>query len=364
MYRYLDLFIGTYTESSYGGKGKGIYHCRFDRESGALGQPHLAAEAINPSYIACDPTRGRLFCVNELKEYESRPSGAVTAFSVATGTGLLTRLNSRASEGMDPCHIVVDAAGRHVLISNYSSGSLAVLPVGPGGELGEAVQVFRHEGSGADRVRQAGPHVHSLFFDPAERRLFACDLGTDRVAAYSYDAGAGKPLSPAPSPGLSTKPGSGPRHGAFHPSGEYCYLVNELDSTIECLRFRPADSGLERLRTVSALPGSGAEPNLGAAIRVSPDGAFLYVSNRGQDCIVVHRIDRETGLLSFVESASSGGRTPRDFILDPSGAFLFAANQGSDSIVVFRVERESGRLARTGEIGVPTPVCIAAYSPD
>jgi 6-phosphogluconolactonase len=358
------VFVGTYTEPSYRGKGEGIYSFNMSVETGALEPPRRAAGAVNPAYIALDPARRHLYCVNELKEFEGRASGAVTAFSIDPRTRGLTRLNAQATEGADPCHVVVSRDARHVLVSNYASGSVSVLPIARDGSLGKAVQVVRHRGSSVDGNRQAGPHAHSALFDPAQRYAFVCDLGLDRLLAYRYDGNAREPLSAAESLGLSVKPGAGPRHCAFHPSGDYCYLVNELDSTVEVMRYQPELGSLARLQSASTLPEGGCAANSGAAIRVSPNGKFLYASNRGHDSVVVYRISEATGLLAYVGFEPSGGRTPRDFAIDPTGNFLLVANQDSDNVAVFRVDAESGRLSKISETELPTPVCVIAQTLD
>jgi 6-phosphogluconolactonase len=364
------VFVGTYTEPGYRGRGEGIYAYRLSLSSGSLEPLQKTPGVANPSYIAIDPPRNRLYCVNELQEFGGRASGAATAFSIDPSTQALRRLNTVATEGTDPCHIAIDREAAHALVSNYSSGSVCVLPIASDGSLGPAAQVVRHSGSSINAARQAGPHVHSLTLDPAQRRAFVCDLGLDRLMVYNYDARAREPLSLAEGLGLSARPGAGPRHCAFHPSGEYLYLVNELDSTISVLRCRPGDARCAMLQTAPAAPGAAeASPsgsgavNLSAAIRVSPSGKYLYASNRGLDSIVAYRIDEASGLLSYVAAEPSGGRSPRDFMIDPTGAFLLAVNQDSDSLAVFRVEGESGRLAKAAEIEVPSPVCVTGYMP-
>jgi 6-phosphogluconolactonase len=377
------VFVGTYTEPAYKGKGEGIYSFKMSLKTGAL-EPLGKTSAKNPAYLALDPEARHLYCVNELRDYAGQASGAVSVFSIKRGArdrGALSLelLNSRASMGSDPCHIVVDAASSLALVSNYSSGSLCVLPIASDGSLEEASQLIEHEGQPLDPAqnpeRQAGPHAHSLFLDPDRRYAFACDLGLDRLLAYRYDGRAEVPMSPVPGLDFSTEPGAGPRHCAFHPSGKYCYLIDELSSSIEVLGYRPEEGRLVRLQSVSALPEEAAPfagarventgarvENTCAAIRVSPDGNFLYASNRGHDSIGLWRIDEATGRLAYVECVSCGGRGPRDFVIDPSGSFLIVANQASDNIAVFRVDAESGRLSKVCEAATPCPVCVAACS--
>lgn len=358
------VFVGTYTEPAYRGKGEGIYSYKLDLKKGALEPIGTPLGVANPSYIAIDPSKKHLYCVNELKDYEGEPSGAASAFSLDPGSFELTKINERATGGTDPCHIVIDRAGTHALVSNYSSGSVCVFPIASDGSLGKGSQLIEHSGSSVNPARQAGPHAHSATLDPEERHALVCDLGLDRLVAYAYDGKAQKPLSRVEGLGLSMKPGSGPRHCAFHPSGKYFYLVNELDATIVAVSYRPDESRYVIEQTVSALPEGAQVENLSAAIRVSPSGKFLYASNRGRDSIVAYRIDGATGFLSFVASADSGGASPRDFVIDPTGAFLLAVNQNSDCLATFRINPESGELERVAEIEIPSPVCVLAYAPD
>ena len=212
------VYVGTYSEpivfgtgQTLHGKGRGIYANRFDPQIGAL-YPQCVTEGVrNSSYIAFDPTKRFLFCVNEYKEYEGRPSGAVSAFKVNQSTGELTYLNSRASYGTDPCHLKVDATGNYLAVANFASGSVCVLPIGEDGFLGEAVQVIQHEGSSLDAKRQAGPHAHAVEFDKANRFLFVPDLGLDKVMIYEFDEKTGLLTPTARQPWVTTAPGSGPR---------------------------------------------------------------------------------------------------------------------------------------------------------
>ena len=358
------VFVGTYTEPTYRGKGAGIYSYKLNLKTGSLEPLAKPVGVVNPSYIAIDPSKRHLYCVNELQGYEGAVSGSATAFAIAPNTQALKKLNAQATCGTDPCHIAIDREGRHALVSNYSSGSVCVFPIAPDGNLGKSSQMIEHAGSSVNPDRQAGPHVHSVSFDPEEGHALVCDLGLDKLVAYKYDGEAQRPLSRVEGLGLSMKPGSGPRHCAFHPSGKYLYLINELDSTIVAVRYQPEGSGCAILQTVPVTSETPAATDLSAAIRVSPNGKFLYASNRGRDSIIVYRIDETTGHLSFVSSESSGGRSPRDFIIDPTGALLVAANQGSDSLAVFRIDPVSGTLAKISAIEIPTPVCVMAYLPN
>jgi 6-phosphogluconolactonase len=361
------VLVGTYTQPiKFGtgqileGKGKGIYSFFLDMESGILGEEKLAPGIVNPSYLTLNGAANRLYAVNELKEYEGRASGAVSAFAFDSQTRELKPLNARATGGTDPCHVVINSKDTHVYVSNFMSGSVCVFPVEKDGSLGKESQFIQHEGSGVNKARQSGPHAHSLIFDNSGRFAFVSDLGIDRLMAYKTDFSAGT-LVPAPSPYFQAAPGAGPRHCVFHPNGKYAYLINELNSTISALAYNGTDASFRHLQTVPAVVEDFTGPNSCADIQILPNGRFLYGSNRGHDSIIIYQIDSNTGLLSCAGFESSGGKIPRSFCIDPAGVFLLAANQDTDNIAVFRIDSASGKLKKVSEQAVPTPVCVKSY---
>lgn len=359
------VLVGTYTDPIlFGtgkilqGKGEGIYAFRLDPSSGALRFVGKTTGVANPSYLAFDATQRFVYAVNELKTYDGKPTGTVSAFAVDPQTGRLDFLNRQLTHGTDPCHVVVDARRKFVFVANFMSGSVCVLPVRDDGSLGEASDVVQHQGSSVDPARQRGPHAHAVTLDASNRFAFVPDLGLDKIMAYRFDPKHGK-LEPNAVPWIAVKPGAGPRHVAFHPGGRFAYLVNELDSTVTALSFDGAAGAFEHLQTVSMLPeGFGGESSC-ADLHVSSSGTFVYASNRGHDSIVIHRVDPRAGTLRCVGHQPTQGKTPRSFGIDPAGAFLLAANQDSDSIVTFRVDAHRGTLQPTGQVArVPTPVCV------
>ena len=351
----MRVYVGTYT----GGASRGIYLLSIDRSTGrVVSGPVLAGETENPSFLALHPNGRFLYAVNELKTFEGKATGAVSAFAVDPATGLLTFLNRRPSEGTDPCHLVVDAAGRNVLVANYSNGTVAVLPLSADGRLEPASSVRRGSGSGPVKARQEGPHAHQILLDPSGRFALWADLGADRVRVDRFDAAAGT-LEPNDPDGLAVAPGSGPRHLAWHPCDRAVYLFNELSATVSVLGFDAGRGSLEVLQTVSARADGACRENLAAEIAVSPDGRFLYASNRGDDDLAVFAIDGSSLQLTPAGRVPSGGRGPRSFAIDPSGRWLVAANQGSGSLVVFRLDPATGLPAATGtSVAVPDPVCV------
>ncbi|MFI5011513.1 MAG: lactonase family protein [Hyphomicrobiales bacterium] len=360
------IFVGTYSEPIlFGtgqvlhGKGKGIHAYRFDPATGAL-EPCGVTEGVrNSSYLAFHPSRRFLYCVNEFKEFEGAASGAVSAFRVDKETGKLTFLNMRASRGTDPCHLIVDATGRYVLIANFASGGVCVLPVLADGSLGEATELVQHQGSSVDPRRQAGPHAHAVAIDNANRYVFVPDLGLDKVMIYAFDSGSGK-LRPNPhQPFVATAPGAGPRQLVMHPRGRFAYLINELNSTMSAYRYEAETGSLAELRTLSTLPAGFGAHSTCAEVQITPSGKFLYGSNRGHDSLAIYAVDDEAGTLTLVGHESTRGKIPRNFEVSPTGEFLAAANQDTHNIVMFRIDGATGKLTATGHTAeAGTPICV------
>jgi 6-phosphogluconolactonase len=353
MSKYL-FYIGTYSEK----KSKGIYAYRFDPATGRLSALGLAAESVNPAFLAIDPSRRFLYAVNEISQYEERSSGGVSAFAIDPGTGKLTFLNEVPSGGASPAHLAVDKTGRYVLVANYSGGNVAVFPILKDGRLGEASALVRHSGASINPQRQEGPHPHSIYLSPDNRFAICPDLGLDEVLVYRFDAENGT-LAPNNPPFAKVNPGAGPRHFAFHTSGKFGYVIDEMQSTVTVFSYEEASGTLHMLQTVSTLPKDFEGESATAEVEVHPSGKFLYGSNRGHDSIAVFAINNRKGTLTPNGYALTLGKTPRSFAVDPTGAYLFAANQDSDSIVQFRIDPNSGRLTPTGQVlEVPSPVCV------
>jgi 6-phosphogluconolactonase len=357
----LLVYFGTYT----GEKSKGIYVSRFNLASGALSAPELAAETPSPSYLAVHPNQRFLYAANEVSKFGGLDSGSVTAFGIDRGTGKLRQLNQQASKGGGPAHVIVDGEGRNVLVANYGGGSVAALPIGADGALAPATGFVQHTGSGVDPKRQAGPHAHSVNVDPKGRFAYVADLGLDKILVYRFGAKDGS-IAPADPPFATVPPGAGPRHFAFHSSGQFAYVINEMNLTITAFAVDAARGALKELQTVPTLP-AGEEAQQGfstADVQVHPSGRFLYGSNRGHNTIVVFAIDQKSGKLNHVEHEPTQGSTPRAFGIDPQGHYLLAANQRSDSVIVFRIDQQTGALTPTGHsVQVGSPVCIRFVLP-
>lgn len=348
------LYVGTYT----GAKSEGIYAYRFDSGSGEVTELGLAAKATNPTFLAVHPNGRFVYACNETDKWGAQPGGYVTAFKVEPATGRLTELNQQSSVGGGPCHLNVDGSGQNVLVANYGGGSVASLPLNSDGSLRPRTAYVQHVGSSVNPARQKEPHGHSVNLSPDNRFAFVADLGTDKIHAYAFDAGAGS-LTARPELDVVLPPGSGPRHFAFGPKGARAYVINEMLQTVTSLRYAPKTGKLTAVDTISTVPDAKPVPgNSTAEVRVHPNGKFVYGSNRGHDSIAVFAVG-QGGKLTAIQHMPVGGKTPRNFNFDPSGRFLFAGHQGSDSFAVFTVDGKTGQLSATGKtFKVGSPVCF------
>lgn len=348
------VYVGTYT----GPKSKGIYAFRFNAKDGRAETPFLAAETAHPTFLALAPNKRFLYAVGELGTFQGKKAGGVSAFSIDRATGRLDLLNQVSSGGPGPCHLVLDATGKWVLVANYGGGSVALLPIQGNGALGEAVSFHQHQGSSLNPQRQEGPHAHGVTLDAANRVAIVPDLGLDRLMIYRLDAVNGR-LTPNDPPHAAVKPGSGPRHLAFAPDDKHAYGINELSSTVTVYAYDSAGGSLAEVQTLSTLPDGFDRDNSTAEIEVHPTGKFVYGSNRGHDSIAVFARDLQRGTLERVANVPTQGKAPRNFAIDPTGAWLWAANQGSDNLVLFRIDPERGLLQPAGvTVDIGSPVCV------
>lgn len=362
-----DMIVGTYTA----GKSEGLYVYRFDTRTGDA-TPVSVAKTVNPSWLVVSRDRRHVYAVNELPgdKGPATQHGYVSAFSFDPRSGQLAFVNQVSSQGNDPCYLSLSPDGRYLSVANYSvaadpGGSFAVLPLRPDGSLGEAALTVHHEGSGPVKGRQDGAHVHSTVFSPDGQYLFAQDLGTDRLYAYRYAAGGRDgPVSPTSAVETALKTGSGPRHLVFGGDGRHAYLTSELAGTVTVLRYR--DGGSFDVEQIERLADPGFKGEVGAAaLHLSPDGRFLYVSNRGDaNDISIFAVDADSGRLTRVGRQSSLGGSPREFAIDPTGHWLIVGNQNSDTAYVFRRDPQTGLLGPDPKrLDIGSPVDFKFVSP-
>ncbi|MBB5341946.1 lactonase family protein [Tunturiibacter gelidoferens] len=348
----IHVFFGTDTNK---GVCKGIYRSVFDPALGQLDPPVLIAATARPSYLAVSPpgsSRRSLYAVNAIND----PAATVTTFMLDPGTGNLQQTGQVPSGGAGPAYVSVDSTGHAAFVANYMGASIASYRVQPDGTLSQPVERLDfkdHQKFGAlgpNSARQENSHPHCVTISPDDRFLLVCDLGTDHISVFYIHPETGQ-LS---DPHLFTneRPGSGPRHVVFHPNGRWVYCINEIDSSIDrCLwtatRFSNTPQGLLvnstfSIRTIA--PDFPAEKNTAAEIAISPDGNFLYASNRGEDSLVVFSIAKN-GDLTLLQRIACGGKTPRHFTLDPTAQWLLCGNQDSANVTVFRRDAATGKLS-------------------
>lgn len=348
-------YVGCRTSKHRNARGEGINVYRMDPVSGNWTHVQLVKDLVNPSFLAFDRNQNFLYTVHG-------DCSDVSAFRVDKQTGQLTFINQQSTGGKNPVHLVVDSTNRFLIVANYISGTMAVLPIYSDGSLGELCDLIPTPCNPKLNdvnlyAKQGISHPHHAPLDPTGRFVVVPDLGLNKIFIFTFDATNGKLV--ANDPPFGTAPdGSGPRHVDFHPTLPYAYVVNELDSTVITYRFDKQNGHLSPLQTLSTLPDT-VSGNTCAEIAVAPSGRFVYVSNRGHNSIAIFAVDYDTGMLSPVGWESTRGETPRFFTLNPSGRFLYAANEDSDTIVTFVVNEFTGKLIPTGQIvRTESPVCI------
>lgn len=343
-----DLVVGAYTS----GSSKGIAVYRFYTETGRLAYLNQIDGISNPSYLAVSKNNKFVYAVNE------NDQGEVSSFSFEPKTGKLTFINKVSTLGGSPCFVSVDKNQKNLFVANYSGGNIAVLPLNEDGSIGAAVQTIKDDGHGPNKERQEKAHVHTAVLSPDEKYVLYTDLGTDKINITKYKGGKNNPIVPANPAFVSVTPGYGPRHLAFSNNKKTMYLITEMGSSVIVFDY---NNGKPKQRQDITLLPDGFKGETGAAdIHISPNGLFLYATNRGDaNDISVFSINQENGELTFIERKPSGGKGPRNFIIDPTGKFLIVAHQNSDNITVWRLDETTGKIMQAvTRIEVGNPVCL------
>jgi 6-phosphogluconolactonase len=339
-------YIGTYTK----GESKGIYSFILDTENGTLSEPTLVAELENPTYVTISEDNKYLFAVK--KEGDQ---GGAASYSINHQSGELEFLNSRLAAGASPCHISVNHGNNLVVTANYHKGTVDLFTTdSTNGNIYSLVSTVQLEGTGPNKERQEKPHTHYSGYTLDEKYVVVVDLGIDKILTYEINNEALVEVQ-----SLSVKPGSGPRHIEFHPNGKFAYVMTELSSEVIALSYNQENGKFTVVQTISTIPNSFTENNQGAAIHLSSDGRFVYVTNRGHNSIAVFEVNEKSGELTFVDHTSTEGDWPRDFMFDPSEQFLVVANQETSNLVLLKRDSNTGRLSLTeSTLAIPYPVCV------
>ncbi|MGG6311292.1 lactonase family protein [Paenibacillus macerans] len=347
----LLLFVGSYAEAG----DPGVYLYEVNPSGGEIRALDQATGLKNPTFLSVDQDNRKLYAIAETS-LEGERIGEVVAFDIDVTAGTLRELNRKVSIRPSSSHIQLDRSNRFAAVAGYHGGNVGLVEVMPEGQVGQLLDERRHEGQGADPVRQDRPHPHSVTFSPDNRFALVADLGLDKITVYAFDqAGGGLAYQSE----VSTPPGAGPRHLAFHPNGQWLYSINEVNSSISVFRYDSETGHLALADTVPTLPEDYDGENTTAEIAVSTDGRYVYGSNRGHDSIVQFAVDPASGKLKLVEHVSSEGGHPRHFALTPDGGHLIVANRDDNLLAWFTVNPDDGKLAFTGRIvHVSKPVCV------
>ena len=347
----MRAYVGGYTTADRDGRGDGIHVYRIDAGTGAWVEEQHVGGLENPSLFTLRRDNSVLYSVHGARKL-------VSAFRVDAGSGRLTLVSQLDSGGVNPVDAALDPSERFLIVPNYSSGNVAVILLAADGTLDAVAQIFELPGTtGPDTAHQEGAMPHGVIFDPSGKFVFVPDKGRDGVFVFRFDVGTGKIALHQQMP---ARPGSAPRHCIFHPQFPVLYVNNELDSTVTVYRWDTEIGAILPVQIVATAPSDFPVRNTTAEIGVSPDGRFLYVSNRGHDSIACFGVATGSGELTLLGHTSTGGKTPRFFTLDAAGKNLYAANQDSDSIVAFAIDHATGGLRRTGvEIRVGSPSAIS-----
>jgi 6-phosphogluconolactonase len=346
------VFIAAFAPGERGG----IHAYELSMQDGKLKPLHHTAGVENPFFLALSPDRKHLYSTHA-KQFEGKENEQVAAYEIVGRAGELKLLNRQSAGGTATCYLEVDKSGRAVLAANYASGSVAALPIRADGSLGERTALIQHTGSSVNPQRQKEAHAHSIVVSPDNRYAFAADLGSDQILGYQFDPAAAK-LTPNKPPFTRSTAGAGPRHLRFHPNGKRLYAINELLNSVTAFDY-DADSGtLAEKQTISTLPDDFKGTSYCADVKITPDGRYLYGTNRGHDSIAAFQIGAD-GRLTLIAIEPSLGKGPQNLAITPDGAWLLCANMPGNCVAVFRIDPKTGRLRSAGEpIQQPGPSCI------
>jgi 6-phosphogluconolactonase len=373
------LFVGTYTNTGSSASkpqmdstgSRGIYVYRFDAGTGKARLLSYTKGVCNPSFLTVAPDGRHIYSCTDSRMLNA---GTLSAFEFDRVHGRLRFINKAASGGDNPAYVSVDSSGKWAAVANYTGGSFGIIPIRSDGSVGPPALRMEFPGHGVNPVRQDKSHVHSAVISPDQRYLFVQDLGLDRITIFPWEERADgdrgmqttpvetratAPVDDSRETVVRTVPGSGPRHLTFGPDGRYAYLVEEMGGMVDVYRYDATAGKLDSIQRIAAHPDSCKGPYHGADIHLSPDGKFLYTTNRSESSIAIFSVDKEKGTLRIVGYEPVFGKEPRNFMLDPTGNWLLAADQESGIIVVYRIDRETGLLTPLKErIKVPTPTCL------
>jgi 6-phosphogluconolactonase len=346
----------VFITSFAGGEKGAITAFELDPDHGELKQVQQTKDVQNPFFLALSPDGKHLYSI-DAKKFGGGEEEQIAAYEIVGRSGELKRLNQQSARGSAACYLHVDATGKTLLVANYSSGSVASLPIKADGSLDEAASFVQHSGSSVDPARQKAPHAHSIITGPNNRFVYAADLGLDQVLIYRLNAADAK-LTPNVPPFAKTPAGAGPRHLAFHPNGKWLYAINELSNSVTLFDHNAETGALTETQTISTLPEGFTGRSFCADVKITPDGRFLYGTNRGHDSVAAYRIG-EDGQLTLLGIEPSLGKGPQNLAITHDGKLLLCANMPGNNVAPFRIDSKTGGLKSVGEpVALTSPSCI------
>ena len=349
----LLVFISAFAKGDEGA----IHAYQLQTATGELKLVQRTTDIEHPFFMALSPNRKYLYSIHAPGQFGGKDNEQIAAYEITSADGKLKLLNRQSAMGTAACYLEVDATGRSVMVANYSSGSVAALPVQEGGSLGAAATFIPHQAASAAAGKKTVSHAHCIVVSPDNRFAIAADLGLDQVISYQLDSATAK-LSPAKPPFVATPLGNGPRHLTFHPQGKYVYVINELKNSVTLYNYEAAAGVLTELQTISTLPPDFKGQSYCADLKITPNGKFLYGTNRGHDSIAAYRL-ADDGRLTLLGIEPSLGSGPQNLVITPNGELLLCANMPGNNVVVFRINQETGALQLVGKpISIPSPSCI------
>ena len=349
----LLVFISAFAAGEEGA----IHAYKLESDTGQLKLVHRTTDMEHPFFMALSPDDKFLYSIHAPGKFGGENHEQVAAYEVVGQTGKLKLLNRQSALGSAACYLDVDATGKTVVVANYLTGSVASFPVGNNGSLGKASSFMQHKGSSIDPARQKSPHAHCIVVSPDNRFVLAADLGLDQILSYKLNSTTAN-LSPNRQPFVKTPPAAGPRHLTFHPNGRHVYVINELSNSVTMFRYDSGSGVLVKQQTISTLPKDFDGTSYCADLKITPNGRFLYGTNRGHDSIAAYRIG-DDGRLTLLAIQPSLGKGPQNLAITPGGKLLLCANMPGKNVVLFRIDQQTGSLKRASKpISMPSPSCI------
>lgn len=345
-----------FASSFKSGDAGAIQAYRINLQTGTLHPLQRTSGVENPFFLALSPDRKYLYSIHA-KQFGGKEPEQIAAYELTNYDGGLKLLNRQSSRGTASCSLAVDRTGRTVLVANYTTGDVASLPALTDGSLQEPASFIRHQGSSVNPSRQKEPHAHCIVVSPDNRFVLAADLGTDQVLVYRLDEASSK-LTPHDPPFVKSPAGAGPRHLVFHPNGERVYVINELNNSVSAYDWRAETGTLKELQTISTLPPEFTGISYCADLKITPDGRFLYGTNRGHDSLASYRIG-DDGRLTLLKIEPSLGKGPQNLLITPDGRLLLCANMPGSNIAVFRIDTQTGALQSVrAPVSLASPSCL------